>query len=246
MAQNDGLRRYFEAALAVSQITRSRAEEVVRDLIRTGEVESTQARDWVEDLVRTSRQRSETFVSTVHSEVRRQLNDLGLGDINDLARRVADILDKAETAARRATGTSRPARWSSSGSDDNQGALEHPQGSGQEDDGKESWSRQEDDNEKGHGQEDDGEEGHRQKGVGSEEDHQGGEEDPHGRQEERRSPAHLTERWSAAGSTPSWCGEGWPPPVKRRAPWCRRAPSSSPDPRRPSPADSSPRANLWW
>src|SRR5579863_8425342 len=107
MPQNDGLRRYFEAALALTEITRSRAQEVLRDLIHTGEVESTQARDWVEDLVRTSRQRSEAFVSTVRSEVRRQLGDLGISDVNDLARRVAAILDKAETAARRATGTSR-------------------------------------------------------------------------------------------------------------------------------------------
>jgi polyhydroxyalkanoate synthesis regulator phasin len=104
MSQTDGLRRYFEAALALSQITRARAEEVVRDLIRTGELESNRAQDWVEDLVRSSRQQSEAFVGTVRSEVRRQLDDLGLKDVNDLARRVAEILDKAESAARRAAG----------------------------------------------------------------------------------------------------------------------------------------------
>ena len=74
----------------------------MRDLIRTGEVESTKAQDWVEDLVRTSRLRSEAFASTVRTEVRRQLSDLGFGDVNDIARRVASILDKAGTAARRA------------------------------------------------------------------------------------------------------------------------------------------------
>src|SRR5579862_6487137 len=104
MSQTDGLRRYFEAALALTQITRSRAEEVVRDLIHTGELESNRAQDWVEDLVRNSRQRSEAFVGTVRSEVRRQLDELGLNDVNDLARRVAEVLDKAESAARRATG----------------------------------------------------------------------------------------------------------------------------------------------
>src|SRR5579872_2448733 len=107
MPQNDGLRRYFEAALAMTEITRARAQEVVKDLIHTGEVESTQARDWVDDLVRSSRQRSEAFVGTVRSEVRRQLGDLGVTDINELARRVADILDRAGTAARRATGSTR-------------------------------------------------------------------------------------------------------------------------------------------
>ncbi|MHB8680952.1 MAG: phasin family protein [Acidimicrobiales bacterium] len=112
MPQNDGLKRYFEAALALTQITRSRAEELVRDLIRTGEVESTKAQDWVEDLVSTSRQRSEAFVGTVRTEVRNQLADLGVTSIDELARRVADVLAKAQRAARRSSGggrTSRPA-----------------------------------------------------------------------------------------------------------------------------------------
>ncbi|HZU80794.1 MAG TPA: hypothetical protein VE991_12830 [Acidimicrobiales bacterium] len=110
MAQTDGLKRYFEAALALTQITRARAEEVVRDLIQTGEVQTSQAQDWVEDLVRTSRQRSEAFVTTVGSEVRKQLGDLGITNVDDIAKRVAEILDKAETAARRATGRRSPAR----------------------------------------------------------------------------------------------------------------------------------------
>src|SRR5487761_307423 len=103
MPQNDGLKRYFEAALALTQITRSRAEEVVRDLIRNGEVESTKATEWVEDLVKTSRQRSEAFVNTIRSEVRRQLKEVGVTNIDELAKRVAATLDKAEKAARRAT-----------------------------------------------------------------------------------------------------------------------------------------------
>ncbi|MHB8329345.1 MAG: hypothetical protein ACYDD6_06955, partial [Acidimicrobiales bacterium] len=103
MPQNDGLKRYFEAALALTQITRARAEEVVRDLIRTGEVESTRAQDWVEDLVKTSRQRSEALLSTVRGEVKQQLAEIGITNIDDIARRVAETLGRAESAARRAT-----------------------------------------------------------------------------------------------------------------------------------------------
>jgi polyhydroxyalkanoate synthesis regulator phasin len=110
MPANDGLKRYMEAALALTQITRARAEEVVRDLIRTGEVESNRAQDWVEDLVRTSRQRSEAFVSTIRSEVNQQLGDLGMTSIDEIARRVAEILEHAGTAARRATGGRGPRR----------------------------------------------------------------------------------------------------------------------------------------
>ena len=58
MPSNDGLRRYLEAGLALTQITRARAEELVHELIQAGEVETTRAQDWVEDLVKTSRDRS--------------------------------------------------------------------------------------------------------------------------------------------------------------------------------------------
>lgn len=110
MAQTDGIKRYVDAALALTQITRARAEEVVRDLIRNGEVESNRAQEWVEDLVKMSRQRSEAFVSTIRGEVRHQLRDLGITNVEELAKRVASILEKAESAARRATNRSTPRR----------------------------------------------------------------------------------------------------------------------------------------
>jgi polyhydroxyalkanoate synthesis regulator phasin len=103
MAQNDGLRRYLEAGLALTQITRARAEELVHELIQAGEVETTRAQDWVEDLVKTSRDRSDVLLSTVRGEVRSQLSDLGITNVDDLAHRVAELLDRAENAARRAT-----------------------------------------------------------------------------------------------------------------------------------------------
>jgi len=103
MAPNDGLRRYLEAGLALTQITRARAEELVHELIQAGEVETTRAQDWVEDLVKASRERSDTLLSTVRGEVRTQLSDLGITNMDDLAHRVAELLDRAETAARRAT-----------------------------------------------------------------------------------------------------------------------------------------------
>jgi polyhydroxyalkanoate synthesis regulator phasin len=103
MTENDGLRRYVEAATALTQITRSRAEELVRELIKAGELERHRAQDWVEDLVKTSRDRSEALVSTVRGEVRQQLKDLGFTNVDDLAKKVADILAKSSAAGRKAT-----------------------------------------------------------------------------------------------------------------------------------------------
>ena len=88
MAENDGMRRYVEAATALTQITRARAEELVRELIKAGELERHRAQDWVEDLVKTSRERSEALVSTVRGEVRQQLKDLGFTNMDDLAKQV--------------------------------------------------------------------------------------------------------------------------------------------------------------
>src|SRR5580692_10463536 len=103
MTENDGLRRYVEAATALTQITRSRAEELVRELIKAGELERHRAQDWVEDLVKTSRDRSEALVHTVRGEVRQQLKDLGFTNVDDLAKKVADILAKSSAAGRQAT-----------------------------------------------------------------------------------------------------------------------------------------------
>jgi len=104
MTENDGLRRYIEAGMALTQITRARAEELVQDLIRTGELERNRAQDWIEDLVRASRERSESLVATVRGEVRQQLREFGFTNIDDLAKKVAEVLARSSAAARKATG----------------------------------------------------------------------------------------------------------------------------------------------
>jgi polyhydroxyalkanoate synthesis regulator phasin len=103
MTENDGLRRYVEAATTLTQITRSRAEELVRELIKAGELERHRAQEWVEDLVKTSRDRSEALVRTVRGEVRQQLKELGFTNMDDLAKKVAAILAKSSAAGRKAT-----------------------------------------------------------------------------------------------------------------------------------------------
>ncbi len=109
MTQLDGLRRYIEAATTLTSITRARAEDLVRDLVASGELERGRAQDWIEDLLRRSREASETLVSTVSAEVDRQLGDRGFKnlDLDDLAQRVAAIIQMAGNAGRSATGRSR-------------------------------------------------------------------------------------------------------------------------------------------
>jgi len=101
MTENDGLRRYIEAATALTQITRSRAEELVRELIKAGELERHRAQDWVEELVKASRERSEALVATVRGEVRQQLKESGFTNVDDLAKKVADVLARSSAAGRK-------------------------------------------------------------------------------------------------------------------------------------------------
>jgi len=109
--QLDGLRRYLEAATTLTQITRGRAEELVRDLVASGELERTRAQEWIEDLVKRSRDASEMLVSSISAEVDRQLEHRGFKnlDLDDLAQKVAGLLEHAGSVGRNVTV---PRAWS--------------------------------------------------------------------------------------------------------------------------------------
>ena len=104
MTNDEGWRRYIEAGMALTQITRARAEELVRELVRNGEMERGRAQERVDELVRRSRERSEALLDMVRDEVQSQLRDLGMATVEDVAARVADLIAAAAKAGRTATG----------------------------------------------------------------------------------------------------------------------------------------------
>ena len=65
MAQTDLLKRYLDAGVAFTQLTQQKAEEIVRDLVRAGEVQTEDARKRVEELLDRSKQSSEAL-SLIH------------------------------------------------------------------------------------------------------------------------------------------------------------------------------------
>ena len=110
MAQNDVLKRYLDAGLAFTALTQARAEALVKDLVKVGEVQADQARDAVADLLERSRKNSEKLLETVRTEVRQQITNLGLASQADLDRieeRIASVIGTATAPAKKAT---RPAR----------------------------------------------------------------------------------------------------------------------------------------
>jgi polyhydroxyalkanoate synthesis regulator phasin len=110
MAQNDVLKRYIDAGLAFTALTQTRAEELVKDLVRIGEVQADQARDAVADLLERSRKNSEKLLETVRIEVRQQITSLGIAtqaDLDKFEQRIASVLGAAAAPAQAAADKAR-------------------------------------------------------------------------------------------------------------------------------------------
>ena len=117
MAQNDVLKRYIDAGLAFTALTQARAEELVKDLVRIGEVQADQAREAVSDLLERSRKNSEKLIETVRTEVRQQITTLGIATQSDLDRieeRISSVIgtvtSTAAAPAKKVTGKKAPAK----------------------------------------------------------------------------------------------------------------------------------------
>jgi polyhydroxyalkanoate synthesis regulator phasin len=108
MAQNDVLKRYLDAGLEFTSMTQSRAEALVKDLVKAGEVQADNARDAVTDLLERSRRNSEKLIETVRQEVRAQITNLGLAsqsDLDKLEARIAGFFGATTAPAKKAAKT---------------------------------------------------------------------------------------------------------------------------------------------
>ncbi len=104
MAQNDVLKRYIDNGLAFTALTQARAESLVKDLVKAGEVQADQAREAVGDLLERSRKNSERLVETVRREVKQQITSLGLvskADLDKAEERLSRLIDTATAPVRK-------------------------------------------------------------------------------------------------------------------------------------------------
>ena len=107
MPQNDLLKRYLDAGLAFTQMTRSRAEAIVKDLVKAGELQQKQAQKQVDDLLERSRKSTEQLLDVIRSEITSQLSSMGLATKDDIARLEAKIGASGPASA---PGTTSPAK----------------------------------------------------------------------------------------------------------------------------------------
>lgn len=99
MAQTDTLRRYLDAGMAFTQLTRARAEAIVKDFVKAGEVQRDQAQDRVEELLERSRKNTDQLREAIRKEIREQLAALGLATKDDIARLERKLSGSAATKA---------------------------------------------------------------------------------------------------------------------------------------------------
>jgi polyhydroxyalkanoate synthesis regulator phasin len=93
----DEIRRMALITSGVVELTRNRAEAIVRDLIKSGELPGGQAAQAVRDLMERSKQNRNEILNLVRSEIRNQIEAIGLASKRDIARlerRVARLEDR--------------------------------------------------------------------------------------------------------------------------------------------------------
>jgi polyhydroxyalkanoate synthesis regulator phasin len=110
MAQSNVLKRYLDAGMAFTSLTQAKAEALVKDLVRSGEVQTEQTQAAVTELLERSRANTEAFIEQVRQDVAASAESLGLATVADLARLerlIESIKRGGSTATARATAKKR-------------------------------------------------------------------------------------------------------------------------------------------
>ncbi len=101
MAQNPLIKRYLDAGMAFTQMTQARAEAIVKELVKAGEVQAQRTEEMVTSLVERSRQNTDRLLEVVRKEVRDQIAALGLATKDDVDRLERKIADTKKPAAKK-------------------------------------------------------------------------------------------------------------------------------------------------
>lgn len=82
----DELRRVFLFSSGVAELTRNRADDIVKNWVRDGEIRRDQAASAVKNLLETSRRSRQDLLDFVKTEIEHQVRSMGLVTTRDLAR----------------------------------------------------------------------------------------------------------------------------------------------------------------
>ncbi len=110
MAQNPLIKRYLDAGMAFTQMTQARAEAIVKDLVKAGEVQAAKTEELVNQILERSRKNTDRLLELVRKEVRDQVASLGLATKDDIARLEKQIAGSRSGGATRASKSTKAAK----------------------------------------------------------------------------------------------------------------------------------------
>lgn len=99
MGRDDLFRRSFEAGTAFLDMSRERAEALVKDLVKAGEVQKGKAQKAIDELLERSRKSGEELRQLIRREISEQIGALGLATRDDISRLEARLVEMAAPAA---------------------------------------------------------------------------------------------------------------------------------------------------
>ncbi|MBW3594426.1 MAG: hypothetical protein KY391_02520 [Actinobacteria bacterium] len=103
----DEVRRLALFGSGVAELTRHQAEQIIKDLVKAGDVRRQQASSAARDLYDRSRENRKQLTNIIRVEIENQVQNLGLAskrDVERLERRVARLeAERKKTTTKRST-----------------------------------------------------------------------------------------------------------------------------------------------
>ena len=91
--QSDALKRYLEMGLALTQMTRDWAEDLVRNLVSKGHIPGEHTEAKVQDVLHRSHQASDALIDLLRREVPSQLSNLSPSRVEELVKLAGRITE---------------------------------------------------------------------------------------------------------------------------------------------------------
>jgi len=86
MAETNVLKKYLDAGVSFTNLTQAKAEALVKELVKVGEVQTEQAQAAVLELLERSKKNTEALIEQIRKEISESAESLGLATIADITR----------------------------------------------------------------------------------------------------------------------------------------------------------------
>jgi polyhydroxyalkanoate synthesis regulator phasin len=103
---NKAWQRYLDAASGLTHMTQQRAERVIKNLVKQGEVAAERAEKAVDELLKRSEQNRDAIAAIVRNETEKAVGRLGLArqrDVERLERKIAQLERQATSGPAKKT-----------------------------------------------------------------------------------------------------------------------------------------------